>query len=198
MNAVAMPWFEDDDPRDLRRWALAALIVVAIHLSAIPAYLYGHRPEEIGDEGRPIAMDLVPTDDTLDQPQVAPAPEQQQPEVEKPPPPPDTSQAVVAPPEEKLPEKVEETQQPMPARSKSGAPTIAKPWEISLTRHLQKFKRYPSGAQSRGEEGTVLLSFSVDRNGHVLAHQIVRSSGFPELDAEVTALIERAQPLPPF
>jgi periplasmic protein TonB len=44
----------------------------------------------------------------------------------------------------------------------------------------------------------VLLSFSVDRAGHVLSHQIVRSFGHPELDAEVTSMIERAQPLPAF
>jgi protein TonB len=43
-----------------------------------------------------------------------------------------------------------------------------------------------------------MLNFSVNRNGHVLAHEIVRSSGHPELDKEVTSLIERAQPLPPF
>jgi protein TonB len=43
-----------------------------------------------------------------------------------------------------------------------------------------------------------MLSFSVDRNGRVLAHEIVRSSGHPELDKEVVSMIERAQPLPPF
>jgi len=42
------------------------------------------------------------------------------------------------------------------------------------------------------------VSFSVDRTGRVMAHQIVRSSGHPELDHEVMAMIERAQLLPPF
>ena len=42
------------------------------------------------------------------------------------------------------------------------------------------------------------LSFSVDRNGHVLAHRIARSSGHAALDDEVMAMIERAEPLPPF
>ena len=67
-----------------------------------------------------------------------------------------------------------------------------------LVKHLQQFKRYPSGRRTRGEEGVVLLSFSVDRNGHVLSRQIVHSSGYPDLDDEVMAMIERAQPLPPF
>jgi TonB family protein len=42
------------------------------------------------------------------------------------------------------------------------------------------------------------VEFSVDRNGRVLAHEIVRSSGHPELDKEVISTIERAQPLPAF
>jgi protein TonB len=44
----------------------------------------------------------------------------------------------------------------------------------------------------------VMLSFTVDRTGHVLARQIARSSGHRELDNEVMSMIERAQPLPPF
>ena len=44
----------------------------------------------------------------------------------------------------------------------------------------------------------MLLGFSVDRNGRVLEHRVVRSSGYPALDQEVTSMIERAQPLPPF
>lgn len=67
-----------------------------------------------------------------------------------------------------------------------------------MTRHLQQYKRYPAGAQSRGEEGVVELSFTVDRTGHVLNREIVRSSGHRDLDNEVMSMIERAQPLPPF
>jgi protein TonB len=51
-----------------------------------------------------------------------------------------------------------------------------------LVRHLQRYKRYPSDAQSPGEEGVVQLSFTVDRSGHVINHEIAH----------------RAQPLPPF
>jgi protein TonB len=38
----------------------------------------------------------------------------------------------------------------------------------------------------------------MDRNGHVVSHHIARGSGVGELDAEVNALIQRADPLPPF
>jgi protein TonB len=44
----------------------------------------------------------------------------------------------------------------------------------------------------------VLLSFSLDRNGHVLAHHIARSSGYANLDNEVMDMIRRAEPLPAF
>ncbi len=81
---------------------------------------------------------------------------------------------------------------------KGGAPRVEPSWQTGLVRHLQQFKRYPSEAQSHGEQGVVLLGFSVDRTGHVLARHIVRSSGHPDLDDEVMAMIERAQPLPPF
>lgn len=197
MTALALTWFEDEDPRDLRRWAIAAAVVLGIHLAAITAYIYIHRPDEIGDDSSPVSVQLAPLDSDFDQPEVASQPEVQQKQVEEPPPP----EAVVALPEEKPPETPAENKPqapPTPARIKGGAPQVAASWEASLVKHLQQFKRYPSEAQSRGDEGVVLLSFSVDRTGHVLAHQILRSSGHAELDDEVMSMIERAQPLPPF
>ena len=67
-----------------------------------------------------------------------------------------------------------------------------------MVRQLQRFKRYPAAAQSRNEQGVVLLSFSLDRTGHVLAHSIAKSSGYADLDNEVMAMIMRAEPLPSF
>jgi periplasmic protein TonB len=199
MTALALDWFEDDDARDLRRWAIAAAIVVAVHLGGVGFYLFDRQPDDFGDDSMPFAVDLAPSDSDIDQPEIAPQPEAEQKPVEQPPQPPDTSQVSAMP--EQPP--VEQEQKPpapapQPARVKGGSAQVAPTWETSLVKHLQHFKRYPSGAQSRGEEGIVMLSFSVDRDGHVLAHQIMHSSGYPDLDAEVTAMIERAQPLPPF
>ncbi len=103
MTALALPWFEDEDPRDLRRWAMAALIVFGIHAGGVAGYLYFHQPEEIGDAASPLAFDLAPADDSIDQPEVAPVPEEQRKEVEQQQPPPEPSQAVIAPPEEQQP-----------------------------------------------------------------------------------------------
>lgn len=63
--------------------------------------------------------------------------------------------------------------------------------------HLERFKRYPDAARASRAQETALLSFGMDRNGQVLGYALVRSSGYPELDEEVLAMIERASPLPP-
>src|SRR3984885_9963126 len=196
MTALALDWFDDEDPRDLRRWIMAAAIVVAIHLAAIAAYVYIHEPDEIGDDVTPVSVEMSPSDDTIDQPEVAPVPEEQQKQVEQPPP--DTS-PIVAMPEQKPVEQQDKPPTPaMPARVKGGAPHVATSWETSLVKRLEQYKRYPGDAQSRGEEGVVMLSFSVDRSGHGRARQNLKSAGFPDLDQEVNAMSERAQPLPPF
>jgi hypothetical protein len=35
MTALTLPWFEAEEPLDLRRWAMAALLVFAIHAAAV-------------------------------------------------------------------------------------------------------------------------------------------------------------------
>ncbi len=219
MTAFALTWLEDEGPDDLRRWALAAAVVVGVHVSLIVGYLFWHHfhPSDIGDDSV-VAVELAPIDSVADadQTDVAPAPEEtveqketptevpkppDEPKVEEPPPPPNETTADVAPPEQKPPEKIEEPKPPAPrtaARVRGGAPRVEPSWEAGLVRHLQQYKRYPSEAQSRGEQGVVILGFSVDRGGHVLSRRIVRSSGHPDLDEEVMAMIERAQPLPAF
>jgi TonB family protein len=90
-----------------------------------------------------------------------------------------------------------------PLRARRPASKVARrgscpSWQADLVRHLQQYKRYPSGAKGKREQGVVLLGFSVDRNGRVLAHRIVQSSGHADLDQEVMDMIVRAQPLPAF
>jgi protein TonB len=65
-----------------------------------------------------------------------------------------------------------------------------------IAAQLERYKRYPPIAQRRGEQGVALLRFTLDRTGNVSNSRIERSSGHPELDAEVLALVRRAAPLP--
>jgi periplasmic protein TonB len=74
------------------------------------------------------------------------------------------------------------------------APEIAS-WQQAVVAHLERFQRYP--AQAKGATGIVNLSFSIDRQGHVLNSQIIKSSGSAVLDAEALSLLTRAAPLPP-
>jgi protein TonB len=70
-------------------------------------------------------------------------------------------------------------------------------WKSALVARLERYKRYPPEAQSRGEQGIVQLAFSVDRSGGVHQPHIVRSSGSTVLDRETLALAERVSPMPP-
>jgi protein TonB len=191
MTARALTWFEDDDPRDLFRWSVAAAVVVCVHVALIGGYLawQQHADEDLGDESTAIAIELT----------VPEIEQQEQAKVDQPPPPQDTTTDVTLP-EEKPPEKVEPTN-PTPrstARVDAASPHIDPSWQSLLFKQLQRFKNYPSGARARNEQGVVMLSFTVGRDGHVLSRQIVTSSGHPDLDAEVLTMIERAQPLPAF
>ena len=70
-------------------------------------------------------------------------------------------------------------------------------WKSALVARLERYKRYPSGAQARGEQGVAQLAFGVDRSGGVHHARILRSSGSSLLDHATLALLARAQPLPP-
>ena len=85
-----------------------------------------------------------------------------------------------------------------PSRGASSHNPNALPnWKSELVARLERAKRYPSEAQSRGEQGVSQLAFSVDRGGGVHNARIVRSSGSSALDSATLALVERAAPLPP-
>ncbi len=65
-----------------------------------------------------------------------------------------------------------------------------------LARWLNQHKRYPSQARHRRQQGTVSVKFTIDRNGRLVSHQILSSSGHSLLDGEVSAMLERASPMP--
>jgi protein TonB len=61
---------------------------------------------------------------------------------------------------------------------------------------LNRHKRYPSGAKSRREEGSVQVSFTIDASGRVTGSRVVRSSGSPDLDRAALDMVQRASPVP--
>ena len=191
MNTRALAWFEDDDPRDLLRWAVAAAVVVMIYAALIGGYLLWQpqSDDDLGDEASAIAIELTPQENE----------QQEQAKVDAPQPPQDTTPEVTLP-EEKPPEKVQPTNpsERTTARVEAVAPNIDPSWSAFMVKQLQRFKSYPSGARARNEEGIAVLAFTLDRSGHVVSWQVVTSSGYPDLDAEVGTMVARAQPLPAF
>lgn len=69
-------------------------------------------------------------------------------------------------------------------------------WYARLSAHLDRFKHYPQEARRKGETGTVMLHFAVDRQGRVIVGEIAESSGSARLDAAALDMLRRAAPLP--
>lgn len=188
MTARALHWFEDNYSRDLTRWSMAAALVVAVHAGAVVGYMSWHQPNvDIGDDTPIISIELTAPE--IDQ--------QEQAKVDTTPPKETSEDAISV---EKPPEKVEQSS-PAPrttVHAEASAPRVDPTWESGLVKHLNKFKNYPAAARQHGEQGVVMLAFTMDREGKVLSRRIAGSSGHPELDAEALAMVERAQPLPAF
>jgi protein TonB len=218
MTPFALNWL-DDDPHVRRRWVISGVAVLCGYAAiAAGLLLWWPQPDPIGDDSSVITLELAPIDSIADakQADVAPAPEEmveqkatpvqpekqpEQPKVEEQPPPEPAPSTVALPEEKKPPVQVEEQRPPAPitaAPVRGGAPRIEPSWESRLFRKLQQSKRYPSEARSRGEEGVVLLAFSIDRNGHVTSRHIAKGSGHTALDDEAMTLVMRAQPMPAF
>jgi periplasmic protein TonB len=68
-------------------------------------------------------------------------------------------------------------------------------WQKELIAHLDKHKRYPAGRSEKSAE--ILVSFALDRKGHVLSTSIVKGSGDAAFDAAALAMVRKSDPVPP-
>jgi periplasmic protein TonB len=66
-------------------------------------------------------------------------------------------------------------------------------WQRELMAHLDKHKRYPANALKSAE---ILVSFVLDRMGHVLSSSVVKGSGDPAFDAAALSMLKRSDPVP--
>ncbi|UQV47394.1 energy transducer TonB [Janthinobacterium lividum] len=69
-------------------------------------------------------------------------------------------------------------------------------WQSRVLSHLAHFKRYPGDARQRKRAGAAWVRFQVDRDGKLLASELITSSGTVLLDREALQVLQRAQPLP--
>ena len=67
-------------------------------------------------------------------------------------------------------------------------------WQKELVAHLDKHKRYP--AQRAQKSAEIMVSFALDRMGHVLSTTIVKGSGDAAFDEAALAMLKRSDPVP--
>jgi periplasmic protein TonB len=66
-----------------------------------------------------------------------------------------------------------------------------------LRRWLARYRHYPEAAKKAQEQGQLVVSFTILRNGTVIDPHIERSSGFPLLDEAALKMLHDASPVPP-
>jgi TonB family protein len=71
-------------------------------------------------------------------------------------------------------------------------------YQNQIIRILSRNQSHLADTASRHEEGTALVTFTVERSGLMTERHIVRSTGSFTLDQAVLGLLDRSQPFPPF
>jgi periplasmic protein TonB len=67
-------------------------------------------------------------------------------------------------------------------------------WQKELVAHLDRHKRYPAERSQKSAE--IVVSFVLDRMGHVLSASIVKGSGDAAFDAAALSMVRRSDPVP--
>jgi TonB family protein len=102
------------------------------------------------------------------------------------------AEAAAAPTIEKAPEAAKTV---APAQGIGESARRAKlTWQKELSAHFDRHKRYPPGHAAKAAE--IVVSFELDRSGHILSSRVVRSSGDPALDDAAIAMLKRSDPVP--
>jgi periplasmic protein TonB len=68
-------------------------------------------------------------------------------------------------------------------------------WEKELAAHFDKCKRYPNDRSHQAAE--LIVTFELDRTGHILSARIMQGSGDASFDSAGLAMLRRADPVPP-
>jgi TonB family protein len=71
--------------------------------------------------------------------------------------------------------------------------TANRNWQNEMIAHLDKHKIYPAG---RSQDAEILVSFTLDRTGHVLSASIVNGSGDAAFDEAALAMVRKSDPVP--
>jgi protein TonB len=203
---------------DTVRWIACFVVVVAAHGMAALSLLESREASDF-DAGAPVVMlelPEAPAAPSTPPSDLAPGPPEEQTEATPPPkeetkPIEEEAEVALPIPEPPKPEPPVEQREATATPSVEMPPSAAAPptpgaavrtpavyirWQSALAAHLERFKRYPTAARSRGDQGIAKVAFTIDHEGHLLSSRIVQSSGSPLLDEETLAMLARAQPMP--
>jgi protein TonB len=200
------------------RWGVCFGVVLFAHAIGAVALLQSLNEASEFDAGAPVVMLELPEAPTTlatlsnDLEPAPPVPEAEQtPPVEETRPLEPEAEVALPEPEPPKPEPPAEARpqtaqpsvevpQPSPAPPTPGASVKTTPavsrWESALIAHIARFKRYPSEARARGEQGITVVAFTIDRDGWIRNTRIVQSSGSQTLDQASLDMLQRAQPMP--
>ena len=201
---------------DILRWGVSCAMVLVCYGAAATAILAWEPRYEPPAAPLTVALiDLAPLPDPVPPPpapQLPPEPEviaKPPPEVKvevplppvRKPPPPKIKRDEPPPMQTPAPVETAAAPPPMPAPRMAArvdpSPNVQSLYFARIVAHVKKNLRYPRAAQTRSEQGTALVTLTIDRSGKVLAYKLNRSSSRRLLDEEAVAVIARSDPMPP-
>jgi periplasmic protein TonB len=200
------------------RWTVCFTVVVAAHALAALSLFPTLEASEF-EAGAPVIMlelPAAPAAPSTPPSDLAPGPPEEQSDPTPPPkeetkPIEQEAEVALPTPEPPKPEPPVEQHEATAAPSVELPPSAAAPptpgaavqtpasfirWQSALAAHLERFKRYPTAARARREQGIATVAFTIDHEGHLVNSRIVQSSGSSVLDEETLGMLARAQPMP--
>jgi protein TonB len=211
--------------RGIARWALSGAAIVTGHAIVIAALVvwYTRMPLETNvlpaiaitladpTSGQAPANEMAIGIPQREQEYQPPEPPREEKPVDQPveklmPPPPQPAEVTLPKPVEHVEEQKKQIEYRPKQEARAAAPknealkqssvAASQAYGALVSGHLRRF--VDRRVAERYGKGNVVVSFTLNREGKVLASRVIASSGNAALDREALAVVSRANPFPPF